>query len=83
MLPTPEEVQAMLRAEPYQPLQVRVADGTSYIITHPRLTLVTQQRLIIGFPEPGTNGQIAGDAVRLGWSMIAGIDRLVPEGSAR
>jgi hypothetical protein len=83
MIPTPEEVQAMLRAEPFKPLQVRVTDGTSYVITHPKLTLVTQQRLIIGFPEPGTNGEIAGDAVRLGWSVIAGIDRLVPEGSAK
>ena len=26
---TPEDVQAMLRAEPFKPLQVRLTDGTS------------------------------------------------------
>jgi len=83
MPPTPEELQAMLRAEPFQPLRVRLTDGTSYVITHPNLTLVTRLRLVIGLPEPGTNGQLAGDAVRVGWSLIAGVDRLVPEGSAR
>jgi hypothetical protein len=83
MAPTPEELQAMLRAEPFQPLRIRLTDGTSYVITHPNLTLVTRLRLVIGIPEPGTNGQLAGDAVRVGWSMIAGVDRLVPEGSAR
>lgn len=78
---TPEDVQAMLKAEPFHPLRVRLTDGTSYVITHPHLTLVTRQRMVIGFPEPGTNGQLAGDAVRVGWSMIAGVDRLVPEES--
>ena len=75
----PEDVQNMLRERPFKPLQVRLTDGTTYVITHPNLSMVTLQRLIIGFPEPGTNGQLAGDFVRLAWSTIAGIDRLVPE----
>lgn len=83
MIPTPEDVQAMLRAEPFEPLRVRLTDGTSYDITHPNLTLVTRLRLVIGFPEPGTDGQIARDAVRVGWSVIAGVEPLVPEGSPR
>jgi hypothetical protein len=75
----PEDVQDMLRERPFKPLQVRLTDGTTYVITHPNLSMVTLHRLIIGFPEPGTNGQLAGDLVYLAWSQVAGIDRLVPE----
>ena len=78
---TPEDVQAMLKAEPFVPLRVRLDDGTAYVITHPKLSMVTRQRMIIGFPEAGTNGQLAGDMVYVGWSVIVGVDRLVPEGS--
>lgn len=76
----PEDVQEMLRAEPFRPLQVRLTDGKTYYITHPRLSMVTLERLIIGFPDPTSNGELAGDLVYLDWSRIAGIDRLVPEG---
>jgi hypothetical protein len=78
----PEEVQTMLRAEPFQPLQVRLNDGTTYVITHPRLSMVTRQRLVIGFPDPASDGQVAADAVYLGWSVIASVDRLISEGTA-
>jgi hypothetical protein len=78
MIPTPEDVQAMLRAEPFQPLQVRLTDGSIHVITHPRLSMVTRQRLIIGYPDPD-DARLAGDVVYLSWSRIAGIDRLVPE----
>jgi hypothetical protein len=80
MLPTPEDVQAMLRAEPFKPLQVRLTDGSIHVITHPRLSMVTRQRLIVGHPDPD-DARIAGDLVYLAWSRIAGIDRLVPEQS--
>ena len=49
---TPEDVQAMLRADPFKPLQVRLTDGAIHVITHPRLSMVTRQRLIIGYPDP-------------------------------
>jgi hypothetical protein len=72
----------MLKAEPFHPLQVRLNDGTVYVITHPNLSMVTRQRLVIGFPDPSSNGELAADAVYLGWSVISGVDRLVPEGTA-
>jgi hypothetical protein len=77
----PEDVQEMLRADPFDPLRVRLTDGTSHLITHPKLSMVTLQRLIIGFPDPTSDGQLAGKVVYLDWSLIAGIDRLVPESS--
>jgi hypothetical protein len=80
MIPTPEEVQAMLRAEPFKPLQVRLTDGAIHVITHPRLSMVTRQRLIIGYPDPD-DPRLAGELVYLSWSRVAGIDRLVPEQS--
>ena len=78
MVPTPEEVQAMLRAEPFKPLQVRLTDGAIHVITHPRLSMVTRQRLIIGSPDPD-DARLAGDVVYLPWSRIADIDRPVAE----
>ena len=45
----PEDVQVMLRERPFKPLQVRLTDGTNYVITHPNLSMVTLHRLIIGF----------------------------------
>ena len=80
MLPTPEEVQAMLRAEPFKPLRVRLTDGSIHVITHPRLSMVTRLRLIIGQPD-ADDARLAGDLVYLPWSRIAGIDHLVPEQS--
>jgi hypothetical protein len=44
--------------------------------------MVTRRRLVIGFPDPSSNGQLAGDVVYLGWSVIAGVEPLVPEGTA-
>jgi hypothetical protein len=78
MIPTPEEVQAMLRAEPFKLLQVRLTDGSIHVITHPRLSMVTRQRLIIGYPDPD-DARLAGDVKYVAWSRVAGIDRLVPE----
>ena len=80
MIPTPEEVQAMLRAEPFKPLQVRLVDGSIHKITHPRLSMVTRQRLIIGSPDPD-DARLAGNVTYVSWSRIADIDRVVPEPS--
>ena len=76
---TPEDVQLMLRAEPFQPLQVRLRDGTTRIIAQARFNLVTRDWLILGTPDPSDH-RIAADVAYLHWSNIAGIDRLVPEG---
>ena len=81
MLPTPEEVQAMLRAEPFKPLQVRLTDGTTRVITQPRFNLVTRDWLILGTPDPSDH-RIAAGVSYVHWSNVAGIDRLVPEGTS-
>jgi len=72
----PEDVQAMLRVEPFVPLQVKTTDGTTYRITHPQLSMVTQQRLILGSPDP-ENENLACDAVFLGWPSIETVEPLV------
>jgi len=78
----PEDVQAMLKAEPFVPLQVKTTDGTIYRITHPKLSMVSRLRLVVGFPDP-EDDNIAGDAVYLGWSVIESVRPLssTPEGA--
>ncbi|HEX3151917.1 MAG TPA: hypothetical protein VHR66_27845 [Gemmataceae bacterium] len=78
MIPTPEEVQLMLRAEPFQPLQVRLTDGTTYFITNPKLNMVTRHHFLIGSPDP-TDSRLAKDIDRIHWSRVASVVRLVPE----
>jgi len=77
----PEDVQAMLKAEPFVPLLVRTTDGRSYRITHPKLSMVTRQRLVLGSPDP-EDEDLAGDMVYLAWSVIDSVAPLVAEGAA-
>lgn len=51
------------------------------MITHPRFSMVTRLRLLVGYPDPD-DPRLAGEVVYLPWSRIAGIDRLVPEQAA-
>ena len=81
MAPTPEEVQALLRAEPFQPLQVRLTDGTTRIVAQSRFNMVTRDWLLLGTPDP-SDPHIAADVAYVHWSTIAGVDRLVPEGTS-
>ncbi len=75
----PDNVQDMLRVRPFKPLGVRVNDGTSYEIRYPNLALVTLDQLVVGIPDPESNGKWAEDAVYLGWSVIESIEELVAE----
>ena len=81
MLPTPEEVQLMLRAEPFQPLQVRLTDGTTYFITNPRHNMVTRHHFLIGSPDPTDSRLTQEEVDRIPWSRVASVVRLVPETS--
>ena len=81
MTPTPESVQAMLRAEPFTPLRVRLTNGTVYDITYPNLTMVTRPSLVIAFPDPESNGQWGDDYVEVHWPEITGVEALTPEGA--
>jgi hypothetical protein len=79
--PRAEAVQELLRARPFTPLRVRTTDGASYDIVYPNLSAVTRRRLIVGIPDPDSDGALAAEVVYVAWSAVAGIEPLVPEGA--
>jgi hypothetical protein len=51
----PEELTALLRTRPFNPLRVHMIDGRTYDIRHPDLILVLRGRIDIGIgPDPQT-----------------------------
>ena len=77
----PEEIQARLLAEPFEPFRVRLANGKTYDITMPNLTMATRHRLIVGFPDPESNGRWADDCVWIGWPEILSVEHLASQES--
>jgi hypothetical protein len=78
---TPEYMQALLGAKPFQPLRVRLHSGETHEIIYPNLSMVTRPSLIIAFPDPKSNGQWGEDYVEVHWSEIAGVEQMAPEGA--
>ena len=75
----PEEIHAMLRAEPFHPLRVRLKNGTIYDVFYPNLTMTTESFLVIAFPDPESNGRWGDDYVTIPWPEIAGVEPLRAE----
>ncbi len=50
---TPDKLRELLYQEPFRPFRVRVNDGRSFDIRHPKLNLVGESVFIIGIPERG------------------------------
>jgi hypothetical protein len=79
----PEEIHAMLRAEPFTPLRVRLKNGTIYEIIYPNLTMATQPFLVIAFPDPESGGRWGlDDYVTVPWPEIATVEPMKTEGAA-
>ncbi len=72
----PEDVETMLRSNPFMPLAVRLKDGTTYEVRFSNMALVARQQLGIGLAAPNSDGRTAVDFVILGWSDIESVDRL-------
>jgi hypothetical protein len=51
----PEELMELIRARPFHPLRLHMADGQTYDITHPEAVFVLRSRVDIGMrPDPVT-----------------------------
>ena len=48
----PEDIQAFLKKEPFQPFRLTLTDGRTYDVRHPELAMVGRSTLIIGLPAP-------------------------------
>jgi hypothetical protein len=77
----PEEMRALLRARPFQPLRVRLTDQRTFDILYPHLALVTRPLFILGLADPASGGEWAIDSVRLPWSSIRDVE-VAPVASA-
>ena len=78
---TPEAMQNLLRARPFQPLRVRLRNGQAYEIVYPNLAMVTQPSLVVAFADPESNGQWGEDYVEVHWPEITAVEVLTPEGA--
>lgn len=78
----PEDIQAMLRAEPFHPFRVQLNTGQSYEVRFPNLAMATRQLLIVGFPDPASDGRWADDCVWINWPEITSVEKLQSQGAA-
>jgi hypothetical protein len=78
----PADVKAFTRAEPFRPFRVRLTDGTAYEVHYPHMAMSVELHLVIGLPDPETNGLTARDVVEVPWDRVLGLERLVTEGAA-
>ena len=46
----PNEVQDVLRRQPFQPFRVRLSTGQGYEIRHPEFVALTRTSLFVGYP---------------------------------
>lgn len=70
----PEQLRQLMYREPFEPFRVRLNDGRSFDIKHPKLSLVGESVFIIGIPAPDDpNPQFYEHQV---WVPLRQIDRL-------
>jgi len=46
-----EQVRALLRRQPFEPLEVRLSNGDRHVITHPEQVLLTKNTMHIYYPD--------------------------------
>jgi hypothetical protein len=73
----PEEMRALLRKRPFQPIRVHLTDGEFVDIIYPEINLVASDTFAVGVPpvvrsEPWPRAE---RAILLGWEVI---DRVEP-----
>jgi hypothetical protein len=77
----PADVQAFTRADPFRPFRVRTTDGTNYEVHYPHMSMPLRGYLVIGIPDPESQGRWAEDAVELTWDRVTAVELLAPEGA--
>ena len=76
-----DEFQNLMRADPFVPLRIRLNDGTTYDVAQPYMAMAMKAHLVVGIPDPESNGRWAHDYVEIDWQHIASVNRFVPEGA--
>lgn len=71
----PEDIQARLRAKPFQPFRIVGSEGLKFDIKHPDLVLVGNRDVMIGFPGPD-NPTIYDRVTRLALVHIVALEEL-------
>ena len=46
-----ETIRELLHRRPFEPFEVRMSNGDSYVVAHPEFAFVLKSNLFIGFPE--------------------------------
>lgn len=77
----PDDIRAFTRAVPFKPFRVRTADGTNYDVHHPYMAMSMPRYLLIGLPDPKSDGEWAAGDVELGWDRVAGVELLASAGA--
>ena len=49
-----DELQRLLRRQPFEPFRIFVTDGASFEVRHPGMALLTHHEIVVGIP--GQNG---------------------------
>jgi hypothetical protein len=79
----PMEMYNLLKRQPFQPFRIYLDDGRTFEIRHPRLTLATMSRLVIGVPDPkDPDPWIAEQTYHVGWPCITRVEMLTLSPSA-
>ncbi len=74
---TCEEARQYLWREPFQPVRIRLKDGRTFDIPHPRWTLAAETRLIIGTPPADDpTSRLPDRSVWVRWSEVDAIEPL-------
>lgn len=50
---TANDINSLLRRQPFVPFLIVTSDGTSYQVSHPELCMVGLGSAIVGYPAPG------------------------------
>jgi hypothetical protein len=48
----PDDINKVLRRQPFQPFRVHLSNGQTFEIRHPELALVGRSTMVIGLPAP-------------------------------
>ncbi len=47
-----EQVRECLKAQPFEPFEVRLSNGDVHQVRHPEFAMLLKNTLIIGYPDP-------------------------------
>jgi hypothetical protein len=71
-----QEMQHRLRARPFQPFRIRLADNRVYEVYNPEFTLVTREEFLVGVPARIDPDDFPDRMIHVDWSQLTGLELL-------